>query len=161
MRGRVNKYELGGRGNEHPWVDRLFGRDDPHRWRHDVGQLHRPSAGHAAASEGRISTAMMARARSVRGADQSANWHIEIEATGSTSAGRCGVRPVRCSTVSRISPARSIANNPPLDQQRRACRALGVVLVSEWIAEQTHQPSPSFFATWPPISATALEAASR
>jgi hypothetical protein len=112
MRGRVNKYELGGRGNEHPWVDRLFGRDDPHRWRHDVGQLHRPSAGHAAASEGRISTAMMARARSVRGADQSANWHIEIEATGSTSAGRCGVRPVRCSTVSRISPARSIANNP-------------------------------------------------
>jgi hypothetical protein len=24
MRGRVNKYELGGRGNEHPWVDRLF-----------------------------------------------------------------------------------------------------------------------------------------
>ena len=37
MRGRVNKYELGGRGTEHPGVDRLFGRDDPNRWRHDVG----------------------------------------------------------------------------------------------------------------------------
>ena len=49
----------------------------------------------------------------MRGADQKRQyWHIEIEATVDTSAGRCGVRPVRCSTVSRISPARSIANDP-------------------------------------------------
>ena len=34
MRGRVKKYEPGGGSNEHPWVDRLFGRDDPNRWRH-------------------------------------------------------------------------------------------------------------------------------
>jgi hypothetical protein len=52
MRGRVKKYEPSGRSNEHPWIDRLFGRDDPNRWRHDLGQLHRRSKGQAAASEG-------------------------------------------------------------------------------------------------------------
>jgi hypothetical protein len=47
-------------------------------------------SGTGGGKRGRISTAMMVRARPVRGADQSANRHIEIEATGSTSAGRCG-----------------------------------------------------------------------